>query len=108
MVNKVTTYKNKQMDLEVWLSKRLKGLVRLDQANPAYKVGQVLALRFERFAGEVPMFAPDNDPKLQGALVFIENKTGLSGPWWVGLPVIASSSTGLPRGGASLEALSNR
>lgn len=76
VVNKVTVYKNKQMDLEVWLSKRLKGLVRLDQTNAAYKVGQVLALRFERFAGEVPIFVPDNDPKLQGALVFIENKTG--------------------------------
>lgn len=76
VVNKVTVYKTKQMDLEVWLTKRLKGLVRLDQVNPAYKVGQVLALRFERFVDEVPMFTLDNDPKLQGALVFIENKTG--------------------------------
>ncbi|MBI5250889.1 MAG: PBP1A family penicillin-binding protein, partial [Desulfomonile tiedjei] len=76
VVTKATVTKAKQMDLEVWLSKRLKGIVRLDRPNPAYKVGQVLALRFERFADEIPVFSLDNDPKLQGALVCIENKTG--------------------------------
>ncbi len=76
VVTRATQTKTKQMELEVWLSKRLRGFVRLDQVNHAYKVGQVLALRFERFSDDVPIFSLDNDPKLQGALVCIENKTG--------------------------------
>lgn len=76
VVTKATVTKNKQMDLEVWLSKQLRGFVRLDRPNPAYRAGQVLALRFERFADDLPIFTLDNDPKLQGALVCIENKTG--------------------------------
>ena len=36
----------------------------------------MLALRFGGFVDETPLFVPDNDPQLQGALVAIENRTG--------------------------------
>jgi len=66
-----------QTDLHVAFARKLKGLVRLEKAAAvAYKAGQVLALRFEKFVDEIPFFVPDNDPKLQGALVCIENRTG--------------------------------
>ncbi len=42
----------------------------------AYKIGQVLALRFEKFVDHAPHFTLDDNPKLQGALVCIENRTG--------------------------------
>jgi penicillin-binding protein 1A len=69
--------RKQEVDLHVALSKRLKGRVRLprSKAKP-YRVGQVLALRFDKFVEETPFFTPDNDPKLQGALVCIENRTG--------------------------------
>ncbi|AFM25401.1 penicillin-binding protein 1A [Desulfomonile tiedjei] len=76
VVTRVIVHKTKNMDLEVWLSKKLRGMVRLDHVNQAFKVGQVLALKFDKFADDVPLFLLDNDPKLQGALVCIENKTG--------------------------------
>lgn len=65
-----------ETDLEVALSKRFKGRVRLEGPAPAYKVGHVLALRFDKFIEEVPFFSLDDNPQLQGALVSIENRTG--------------------------------
>jgi penicillin-binding protein 1A len=76
VVVKVVTRKNKEMELNVALSKRLRGIVRVNEPKPIYKVGHVLALRFGGFVDETPLFIPDNDPKLQGALVAIENRTG--------------------------------
>jgi penicillin-binding protein 1A len=64
------------MELHVALSKRLRGIVRVNEPKPIYKVGHVLALRFGGFVDETPLFVPDNDPQLQGALVAIENRTG--------------------------------
>jgi penicillin-binding protein 1A len=76
VVVKVAKRKNKEIELQVALSKRLRGIVRVNEPNPIYKVGHVLALRFGGFVDETPLFVPDNDPKLQGALVAIENRTG--------------------------------
>ena len=50
--------------------------MRVNEPKPIYKVGHVLALRFGGFVDETPLFVPDNDPQLQGALVAIENRTG--------------------------------
>jgi penicillin-binding protein 1A len=76
VVVKVIQRRNKEVELHVALSKRLKGIVRVNEPNPVYRVGHVLALRFGGFVDETPLFVPDNDPKLQGALVAIENRTG--------------------------------
>ena len=76
VVVKVVTRKNKEIELQVALSKRLRGIVRVNEPHAVYKVGHVLALRFGGFVDETPLFLPDNDPKLQGALVAIENRTG--------------------------------
>ena len=71
------TRKKKEAELQVALSPRVKGLVRLDQTQASiYKVGYVLALRFEKFVDDVPVFSLDDNPTLQGALVSIENRTG--------------------------------
>jgi penicillin-binding protein 1A len=72
----MVTRKNKEIELHVALSKRLRGIVRVNEPKPIYKVGHVLALRFAGFADDTPLFVPDDDPKLQGALVAIENRTG--------------------------------
>jgi penicillin-binding protein 1A len=66
----------RETELHVALNKRMIGLVRLMDKAGAYKVGQVLALRFEKFMNKVPFFILDDNPKLQGALVCIENRTG--------------------------------
>jgi penicillin-binding protein 1A len=63
-------------DLEIALSTKVRGKVELDQSKTQYKVGNVLALRFERFVDETPYFTLDEDPQIQGALVVIENRTG--------------------------------
>ncbi len=76
VVLKVLGRKGKQTNLYVALSKRLKGIVRVNEPNPVYRVGNVLALRFAGFVDKRPLFNPDNNPKLQGALVCIENRTG--------------------------------
>lgn len=76
VVTKVRTAKNKDTEIDVALSQNLVGRVRIEAGRPGYKVGDVLALRFERFVDDVPLFVPDSAPKLQGALVCIENKTG--------------------------------
>lgn len=76
IVVKVTRRTNKETELHVALSKRMAGRVRLVDKAGAYKVGQVLALRFEQFLDKVPFFTLDDNPKLQGALVCIENRTG--------------------------------
>ncbi|MEI8182522.1 MAG: PBP1A family penicillin-binding protein [Desulfomonile sp.] len=77
VVVKVVPRKHKETELYVALSKKMKGLVRLrDSSASVYKVGQVLALRFENFVDETPLFTLDDNPQLQGALVCIENRTG--------------------------------
>ena len=69
--------KGKDVELQVALSTRMKGIVSVPaQSAAVYKVGQVLALRFEHFSGETPVFTLDDNPQLQGALVCIENRTG--------------------------------
>ncbi len=76
VVMKIGRLKN-QTELHVALSKRVRGRVRIPKSQAApYKVGQVLALRFDKFADEKAVFTLDNDPKLEGALVCIENRTG--------------------------------
>jgi penicillin-binding protein 1A len=62
--------------LDVGLSKRVRGRVVVPHKTAAYKVGQVLALRFVNFAEETPIFSLDDNPPLQGAVVCIENRTG--------------------------------
>ncbi len=75
-VVKVTTLKNKEVELHVALSKQLPGRVRLAPGASPYRAGHVLALRFDKFMDNVAYFAVDNNPKLQGAFVCIENRTG--------------------------------
>ncbi len=76
IIVKITPRSNKEVELQVALTKRLSGRVRLADKAGVYKIGQVLALRFEKFVDNVPHFTPDDNPKLQGALVCIENRTG--------------------------------
>lgn len=77
IVVKTTPIKNGDAILDVAFSKKLKGRVRISKPSASiYKVGQVLALRFEGFNEDVPEFRPDDNPKLQGALMCIENKNG--------------------------------
>ena len=76
IIVKITPRSNKEVELQVALSKRLTGRVRLTDKVGAYKIGQVLALRFEKFVDHAPHFTLDENPKLQGALVCIENRTG--------------------------------
>ncbi len=68
--------KGKEAFLDVGLSKHVVGLVKLESDTGVYKAGHVLALKFEGFSGETAVFGLDNDPKLQGAVVSIENRTG--------------------------------
>ncbi|MGO9122465.1 MAG: PBP1A family penicillin-binding protein [Desulfomonilaceae bacterium] len=76
IIVKITPRSNKEVELQVALSKRLTGRVRLTDKAGVYKIGQVLALRFEKFVDHAPHFTLDDNPKLQGALVCIENRTG--------------------------------
>ncbi|HTY25445.1 MAG TPA: PBP1A family penicillin-binding protein [Desulfomonilaceae bacterium] len=77
IVVRIVPRANKELDIHVALSKRLQGRVRLAaDRGGLYKVGQVLALRFDKFVDDVPHFTLDDNPKLQGALVCIENRTG--------------------------------
>ncbi len=73
---KVTPRKNRDVILDVALSKKLSGQVHLDHTGAVYKVGHVLSLRFEKFVGETPVFALDTEAKPQAAFVCIENRTG--------------------------------
>jgi len=76
VIVKIGQLKN-QTDLHVALSKSVRGRVRIPKSEAApYKVGQVLALRFDKFSDDTASFSLDNDPKLEGALVSIENRTG--------------------------------
>lgn len=71
------TRDKKETILHVALNRNVRGKVRLKTADASsYSVGHVLAVRFEKFIGDTPFFALDRNPKLQGALVCIENKTG--------------------------------
>jgi len=77
VVTKVYRPKKTETDLEVAFTQRIRGLVKLDgSAATTYKVGHVLALRFDRFVGATPVFSLDDNPQLQGAVVLIENRTG--------------------------------
>ncbi len=77
IVVKAAPVANKEFVLDVAFSKKFKGRVKLNKsAASIYKVGQVLALRFEKYDNDVPEFTPDDNPKLQGALVCIENNNG--------------------------------
>ena len=68
--------KKDQTEISVALSRRLRGRVKLDTATSVYRPGQVLAIRFDRFADEIPFFVLDDNPQLESALVSIENRTG--------------------------------
>ncbi len=77
IVVKTSAAPNNEIILEVAFSAKLKGRVRLPKsAASIYRVGQVLALRFEKYDKNFPEFIPDDDPKLQGAMVCIENNNG--------------------------------
>lgn len=77
VVTRVFPQKNGDVILEVAISKKLRGKVRIQKSSAGvYKIGQVLALRFNNFVDEVPEFLPDDNPRLQGALVCVENKNG--------------------------------
>ncbi len=77
VVVRVIPQKTGEAFLEVAISKKLKGKVRVEKSSASvYKIGQVLALRFNKFVDDVPEFFPDDNPRLQGALVCIENKNG--------------------------------
>ncbi len=77
IVVKTSAAPNNEVILDVAFSGKLKGRVRLPKpAASVYRVGQVLALRFEKYDNNFPEFVPDDDPKLQGAMVCIENNTG--------------------------------
>ncbi|MFH1115098.1 MAG: PBP1A family penicillin-binding protein [Pseudomonadota bacterium] len=66
-----------QVELHTALSPRMRGVVRIPKSKASpYLVGHVLALRFEKSADDKLFFTLDNDPKLEGALVCIENRTG--------------------------------
>ena len=69
--------KNNEVTLDIAFSKKLKGRVKLNKPDASiYRVGQVLALRFVKYDKDVPEFIPDDDPKLQGAFICIENNNG--------------------------------
>ncbi len=74
-VTNVTRKKNETI-IHVSLNEKVKGQVKLDYAASDFRVGHLLAVRFERFSGETPFFTLDDKPEIQGALVAIENRTG--------------------------------
>ncbi|MDD3472796.1 MAG: PBP1A family penicillin-binding protein [Syntrophaceae bacterium] len=77
VVTRVTPQKSGEVFLDVAISKKLKGRVRVQKSSASvYKVGQVLALKFNKFVDDVAEFLLDDNPRLQGALVCIENKNG--------------------------------
>ena len=77
VVTRLIPQKNGDAILEVAISKKLRGKVKIDKPSvPVYKIGQVLALKFDKFVDDVPEFLPDDNPRLQGALVCVENKNG--------------------------------
>ncbi len=76
VIVKIGRLKN-QRELHVALSPRLRGRVRIPKSKAApYRVGQVLALHFDKITDDTAFFTLDNDPKLEGAVVCIENRTG--------------------------------
>ncbi len=66
----------KQTRLHVSLNKRVHGYVDLPKRTSAYSVGHLLALTFEKYERDMPLFVRAEDPPLQGAIVCIENGTG--------------------------------
>ena len=75
VVTRITGTKD-QTQLHIALSKKVRGLVNLKGRQTAFKVGHVLAVHFDRFVSETPLFTLDDDPRLEGAFVVIENRTG--------------------------------
>ena len=75
IVVKVVPSRN-QTRLDLAFSKKLKGRVIVNKRTKAYRVGHVLAVRFERWVDEVAQFRLDDESVLQSALVAIENTTG--------------------------------
>ncbi len=67
---------SKRTRLHVSLDKRISGYVELPGRTSAYRVGQLLSLKFEKYENSALVFVPAQDPPLQGALVCIENGTG--------------------------------
>jgi penicillin-binding protein 1A len=76
VVTKVVKKGKKETHLHVSLSPGFDGLVKLTKDLKVYKVGNVLALRFKEFKDGTALFEPDEEVKLQGGLVCIENRTG--------------------------------
>ena len=77
IVVKTAPAPNNEVIFDVAFSKKFRGRFRLNKSVASiYRVGQVLALRFEKYEGAVPLFTPDDNPKLQGALICIENNNG--------------------------------
>lgn len=74
----VTRVKSEKDRTILWLgfSPRLRGIVEIPRVTNVYRVGHILAVRFERFVDDVPHFQPDDSPQVQAALVAIENRTG--------------------------------
>ena len=74
VIKVVRSRKSTRLDLA--FSKKLRGRVILNKPTKIYKVGQVLAVRFERWVDETARFRLDDESVLQSALVAIENRTG--------------------------------
>ncbi|MFH0823735.1 MAG: PBP1A family penicillin-binding protein [Pseudomonadota bacterium] len=68
--------KKKETDLDIALSKKMRGIVHLDYGTSAFKVGHIISLKFDRHLEEVPLFNLDDSPTLQAAMVVLENRTG--------------------------------
>lgn len=66
----------KSTRLRLGLSSKLKGWVDLDEPTKDFRVGHVLAVRFQEFRDKQAYFVLDDDPELQAASVVIENRTG--------------------------------
>lgn len=75
VVTRVTASKSDTV-LDIALSKKLVGRATLEGKTDDFKVGHVLAVRFEGFMNGIPYFTPDDDPVLQSAMVVVENRTG--------------------------------
>lgn len=75
VVTRVTASKSETV-LDIALSKKLAGKAWLEGKTDDFKIGHVLAVRFEGFKDEVPYFTPDDDPVVQSAMVVVENRTG--------------------------------
>lgn len=62
--------------VQIGLGGSVRGWIDLEKAKSPYRAGHVVAVRFDKFEGDRAVFVLDDRPKLQGALVCIENTTG--------------------------------